>query len=114
MRVTLGCLLSGCLAYGEILHSSGLVIYNRFPVLVQEERQTAFGVILVWVEHPALPFALFFYLVLEGGGSDVLALLRIIVAEIVINLLAWGTATVLLAAEVFVRPGYDGLANLLP
>ena len=53
-------------------------------------------------------------LVLEGGGSDVLALLRIIVAEIVINLLAWGTATVLLAAEVFVRPGYDGLANLLP
>lgn len=49
MRVTLGCLLSGCLAYGEILHSSGLVIYNRFPVLVQEERQTAFGVILVWL-----------------------------------------------------------------
>ena len=86
MRVTLGCLLSGCLAYGEILHSSGLVIYNRFPVLVQEERQTAFGVILVWVEHPALP----------------------------LNLLAWGTATVLLAAELFVRPGYDGLANLLP
>ena len=76
MRVTLGCLLSGCLAYGEILHSSGLVIYNRFPVLVQEERQTAFGVILVWVEHPALPFAVFFYLVLEGGGSDVLALLK--------------------------------------
>lgn len=114
MRVTLGCLLSGCLAYGEILHSSGLVIYDRFPVLVQEERQTAFGIILVRIEHPAFPFAVFFYLFLEGSGTDVFALLRIIVSEIIINLLAWGTVTVLLAAEVFVRPGYDGLANLLP
>ena len=104
MRISPGYLFSGSLSYGKILHSSGFVIYDRFPILVQEEGQTTLGIILVRVEYPAFPFAIFFYLVLEGGGSDVLALLWIIIAEIIINLLAGSTTAVFLAAEVFVRP----------
>ena len=98
---------------GEILYASGLVVNDRFSVAVKIESQSGRRIILLRVEYIALQLTILLNLVLKGRGTDKLALLRVVVAEGIIDFLTRCPGTVFFRRIILVRPGYQGFPDFL-